>query len=268
MMPVWTERRAAAVAVLSYRNPPRNFLTFAALTELGEILRRMATDDTISVVVLRSEVPGYFVAHADLAELAELAAGPVPQARSWYTTMRLVETMPQPVIAAIDGQAWGGGVELALACALRWASESAHFALIETSLGIIPGAGGTQRLIRLVGRGDATEMVLSGEVVDAQRAQQIGLVGRIFAAEGFDEAVLAAAVTMARKPRAALAAAKRVLREGAELSVADAFRLEGRMFADLLVTPESVALQGDARRAYAAASDDEPVGFGPGRVVN
>ncbi len=261
-MSVWTERHEAAVAVLSYRNPPRNFLTFAALAELGEILRRIATDDTISVVVLRSEVPGYFVAHADLAELALLAAGSVPEARSWYTTMRLVETMPQPVIAAIDGQAWGGGVELALSCALRWASESAHFALIETSLGIIPGAGGTQRLMRLVGRGDATEMVLSGEAVDAGRARQIGLIGRVFATEGFDEAVLAAATRLARKPRAALAAAKRVLRDGAELGVTDAFRLEGAAFAELLATPESAALQERARHAYATAADDEPVHFG------
>lgn len=261
-MPVWTERHEAAVAVLAYRNPPRNFLTFDALEELGDILRRIAADETISVVVLRSEVPGYFVAHADLTELARLAAGPVPEARSWYTTMRLVETMPQPVIAAIDGQAWGGGVELALACALRWASESAHFALIETSLGIIPGAGGTQRLSRLVGRGDATEMVLSGEVVDAQRARQIGLAGRVFPAEGFDEAVLAAAATLARKPRAALAAAKRVLRDGAELSVTDAFRLEGAAFSALLASPESVVLQERARRAYVMAADNDPVSFG------
>lgn len=267
-MPVWTERREAAVAVLSYRNPPRNFLTFAALAELGEILRRIAEDDTISVVVLRSDVPGYFVAHADLDELARLAAGPVPQARSWYTTMRLVETMPQPVIAAIGGQAWGGGVELSLACALRWASDSAHFALIETALGIIPGSGGTQRLIRLIGRGDATELVLSGEVVEAHRAHQIGLVGRVFASESFDEDVLSAATAMARKPRAALAAAKRVLSEGAQLGVADAFRLEGTAFAELLATPESGALQERARHAYSVAADDEPVRFDTGRVVS
>lgn len=267
-MPVWTERREGAVAVLSYRNPPRNFLTFAALAELGEILRQISADDAISVVVLRSEVPGYFVAHADLEELARLAAGPVPEARSWYTTMRLVETMPQPVIAAIDGQSWGGGVELALSCALRWASAAAHFALIETSLGIIPGAGGTQRLIRLLGRGDATELVLSGEVVDAERAREVGLVGRVFATENFDEAVLAAATAMARKPLTALAAAKRVLRDGAELSIADAFRLEGATFADLLATPESVALQRHARHIYANAADDEPVRFGTDRMVN
>lgn len=260
-MSSWTEQRHSAVTVLSYCNPPRNFLTFAALAELGERLARLASDEGTSVVVLRSDVAGYFVAHADLDELATLASGPVPEARAWYSTMRLIETMPQPVIAAVDGQAWGGGVELSLACTLRWASTEAHFALIETALGIIPGSGGTQRLVRLIGRGVATDLVLSGDVISASRAHDIGLVSRLLDPEGFDDAVLAAATDMATKPRAALAAAKRVLQEGSQLAMSEALKLEGTTFGELLGSAESAELQARARNAYAAAPDDGHIRF-------
>ncbi|WP_432968848.1 enoyl-CoA hydratase/isomerase family protein [Dactylosporangium sp. CA-233914] len=260
-MSLWTERRNGAVATLSYANPPRNFLTFAALAELETRLVDIAQDDTVHVVVLRSDVDGYFVAHADLDELSRLASGPVPEAAAWYTAMRQIERMPQPVVAAIDGQAWGGGVELALACTMRWASRRSDLALIETSLGIIPGAGGTQRLIRLVGRGVATDLVLSGAALRADAVQAIGLVSRVFDTDDFDDRVHAAAIALATKPREALVAAKRVMREGSTLDTSSAMRLEGHEFARLLATPESLRLQADARRRYAETPASERVWF-------
>ncbi len=212
-MSLWNLERAHGVVELAFDNPPRNFLTFAALEELGARLSELAADPDAAVIVLRSADPERFIAHADLDELRRLADGPVPEARAWYTTMRLIETMPQPVIAAIDGQAWGGGLELSLACTLRWASPRAHFSAIETALGIIPGAGGSQRLLRLIGRGPATDLVVTGLRVDAARALQLGIVSRVFV-DDFDAELRAAAVELARMPRAAIAAAKRVMREG------------------------------------------------------
>ncbi len=259
-MSLWKIERAHGVVELVYDNPPRNFLTFAALEELGTRLAALATDPDAAVIVLRSADRERFIAHADLAELRRLADGPVPEARAWYTTMRLIETMPQPVIAAIDGQAWGGGLELALACTLRWASPRAHFSAIETALGIIPGAGGSQRLLRLIGRGPATDLVVTGLRVDAARALQLGIVSRVFV-EDFDAELRAAAEELARMPRAAIAAAKRVMREGAELGQGEALRLEGATFGELLATPDSLRLQEAARERYAAADAGSAVDF-------
>ncbi|MCR1784120.1 enoyl-CoA hydratase/isomerase family protein [Nocardioides carbamazepini] len=259
-MSLWNLERSDGVVELVYDNPPRNFLTFAALEELGTRLTELADDPDTAVIVLSSADTERFVAHADLDELSRLADGPVPEARAWYTTMRLIETMPQPVIAAIDGQAWGGGLELSLACTLRWASPRAHFSAIETALGIVPGAGGSQRLIRLIGRGPATDLVITGLRVDAARAAQLGIVSRVFTGD-FRAEVLAAATELARLPRAAVAAAKRVVREGAELGLSDALRLEGGAFGELLATPESLRLQQAARERYAASATGDPVGF-------
>lgn len=259
-MPLWNLTRSGGVVELVYDNPPRNFLSFAALAELGTHLGLLAEDPDAAVVVLASADPEHFIAHADLDELRLLSNGPVPEARAWYTTMRLIETMPQPVIAAIDGQAWGGGLELSLACTLRWASPRAHFSAIETALGIIPGAGGSQRLIRLIGRGPATDMVVTGLRVDAAHAERLGIVSRVFRGD-FRTEVLAAANEVAALPLAAVAAAKRVVREGGELDLAAALRLEGSTFGELLATPESQDLQRAARERYAAAPDGVPVGF-------
>ncbi|GAA1529319.1 enoyl-CoA hydratase/isomerase family protein [Nocardioides humi] len=260
-MPLWNLERAGGVVELVYDNPPRNFLTFAALEELGAHLSDLADDPDAAVIVLASADEDRFIAHADLDELGRLADGPVPEARAWYTTMRLIETMPQPVVAAIDGQAWGGGLELALACTLRWAGPRAHFSAIETALGIIPGAGGSQRLIRLIGRGPATDLVITGLRVDADHAARLGIVSRVLTGD-FRAEVRASAAALADLPRAAVAAAKRVLREGAELGLSDALRLEGGAFGELLATPESLRLQQAARERYARAAAGDQVGFG------
>ncbi|XRQ09108.1 enoyl-CoA hydratase/isomerase family protein [Actinomadura welshii] len=264
-MTMWTRKDGDGVAVLTYRNPPRNFLTFAALEELDAELARLETDPDISVVMLTSGVPGYFVAHADLDELAELSRGPVPRARIWYTAMRRIERLPQPVIAAIDGQAWGGGLELSLACTLRWASADAHFSLLETALGIIPGAGGTQRLARLIGPGRAADVVLSGDVLTAEQARTAGIVERVLPTPVFQTEALRLAHRMASRPAAALAAAKRALIEGSRLPLTEGLRLEAGLFAERLASPESRELQQDARRRYTEAADDDRITFGDRR---
>lgn len=252
-MPLWSLERSEGVALLRYDNPPRNFISFAGLAELEQALERLAGDEQVRVVLLASALPGCFAAHADLDELAQLAGGPPPEARHWYTAFRALERIPQPVLAAVDGQAWGGAVELMLACTLRVASERAHLRMVEIDLGIIPGAGGTQRLTRLVGPGRAADLVLSGRVVEAAEAQALGLVERVLPADGFEQRALAFARELAAKPAAALRDAKRAIVEGGRAELRDGLRLEAELFAGLLRSDESRARQESARAQYAAA---------------
>ncbi|MGV9928367.1 enoyl-CoA hydratase/isomerase family protein [Nocardia rhamnosiphila] len=250
----WDATVVGRVGVLAYSNPPFNFLTFAAMAELDDRLAAMGTDDNVHVVLLRSSTPDYFAAHADLADLDRLTTGSLPEAKAFHQGLERIETIPQPVIATIDGQAWGGGLELALACTLRWASERAHFRMLETSLGMIPGAGGTQRLPRLIGPAFAAEMILCGETWTAEHALQVGLVGRVLPHHEFDRRALDTATGMATMPRQALAGAKKALREGAGMALKDALRLEGRICADLLATDTSATLRSSALESYRAAS--------------
>ena len=167
-----------SIALVTFVRPPRNLMSMSAMTELEGVLSGLATEESVNVVVITGGVPGYFIAHADLDDLIRLGRGePVEgDPLSWSRTFALMDTMPQPVVAAINGQAGGGGCELALACTLRVASESAHFGQPEVSVGIIPGAGGTQRLPRLIGPGRAAELILSARVIVADEAERIGLV--------------------------------------------------------------------------------------------
>lgn len=142
-MTMWTvDRRAGGVAVATFARPPRNLMSFAAMTELEQVLLALAADDEIAIVVLTGGVPGYFVAHADLDDLRAIGQGqPVEgDPSSWGRTLALLGTMPQPVIAAVNGQAWGGGCELSLASTMRVVARSGHFAQPEVNVGIIPGA--------------------------------------------------------------------------------------------------------------------------------
>jgi enoyl-CoA hydratase/carnithine racemase len=252
---LWRLERHERAALLRFDNPPRNFLTFAAFAELEAQLEQLALDEGVSVVVLASAVPGYFAAHADLDELTRLQDGPLPEARSWYTAMRALERLPQPVVALLSGQVWGGGLELALACDLRLALPGTHLRLPEIDLGFIPGAGGTQRMLRLLGPACTAELVMTGRVVEQQEAARLGLV------RGVDDVDAAWQLigVISRKSRAALMAAKRVIREGAELPLREGLRLEGGEFANLLGADEARALVTSARAAYAAAAPSEHV---------
>jgi len=252
---LWNVVRHDRIAVATFVRPPRNFMSFAAMTELESVLRELGDDDEVNVVVLTGGVPGYFVAHADLDDLRALGSGQAVEGdpASWGRAFALLDSIPQPVIAANNGQAWGGGCELSLACTMRVAAASAHYAQPEVNVGIIPGAGGTQRLPRLVGAGRAAELVLSGRVVGAEEAVAIGLVNAVLPDEGFVDAVVAWARPMADKPRGALAAAKRAVVEGMKLSLADGLALEGRLFFELQRGGEALDLQRRALDRYDAA---------------
>jgi enoyl-CoA hydratase len=236
-------------------------MAMATMGELESLLREVAEDESITVLVLTGGVPGYFVAHADLDDLAALGRGDQVEGDpgSWSRAFELLASMPQPVVAAVNGQAWGGGCELALACTMRIAAASAHFAQPEVAVGIIPGAGGTQRLPRAVGPGKAAELVLSGRVIDSAEAERIGLVQKVLPDDGFVDAALAWAGQIAARPRHAVVAAKQALVQGVQLPLADGLRLEGRLFLECQLRPETVGLEERAAEREQAAPPDQRV---------
>lgn len=262
---LWTLEHHGVVAVATFRRPPRNFMSFVALEELEALLGELTKRDDVSAVVVTGGTPGYFAAHADLDDLVRLGRGqPVEgDPLTWHRTLGLIESMPQPVIAAVNGQAWGGGCELALACTLRLASRSAHFSQPEVALGIIPGAGGTQRLPRLVGPGKAAAMVLTGRVLSAEAAFDLGLVEAVLPDDDFLAHVLEWLEPLATKPRSALVAAKRAMVEGLALPLEEGLRVEGRLFVECQTGEEALTLETAMLARYDMTPPDQPVALDP-----
>jgi enoyl-CoA hydratase/carnithine racemase len=149
--------------------------------------------------------------------------------------------MPQPTVAAIDGQAWGGGCETSLACTMRIGSTRAHLGQPEVAVGIIPGAGGTQRLPRLVGGGRGAELCLSGRIVGAEEAERIGLLNAVLPVDGFREAAIEWCGQISRHPAPAVFAAKRAVVDGLRGSLDDGLRLEGQLFLELNASDDAKA---------------------------
>jgi len=236
-----TIRYAAAdgVATVTLDRPDvLNAMNEPMRRELTECFTRLAVDDAVRVVVLAGAGERAFSAGADIREFVQ---PPVPvrfrEERKRVDFRAVMDRCPQPMIAAIRGYALGGGLELALACDIRIAAEDAQLGLTEISLAIIPGGGGTQRLPRLVGRGKALEMILTGARIGAPEALRIGLVERVVP----PGEVLAAAQELARALAArapvALRYAKEAVVKGLELPLAEGLRLENDL-ATLLRTTE------------------------------
>ena len=212
-----------------------------------------AEDAGARAVVVTGAGEKVFVAGADIEHMSEMST---PEALAYAETghdlCRQVTEFPAPVIAAVNGYAFGGGCELALACDLRVASERALVGQTEIDLGIVPGWGGTQRLPRLVGDELARRMIFFGERVDASDANEYGLVGEVVAHDELDDRVDEMAADLAAKPRHALAAAKDALNATHESDLSSGLAYERRTFAGLFGTP-------DQREGMAAfAEDREP----------
>jgi enoyl-CoA hydratase len=177
-------RDGAVATVTIDRQDALNALDQPTLTELRDALAELAEDASTRALVLTGAGDRAFLAGADIKAMAEMD---VDQARAWgalgHETAALLETMPKPTIAAVNGFALGGGCELALACDVRYAATTAKLGQPEVSIGIIPGWGGTQRLPRVVGIGAAKELIMTGRLVDADEALRIGLVNAVFTPE-------------------------------------------------------------------------------------
>jgi enoyl-CoA hydratase len=240
----WTVDVVDRIAILSFVRPPKNLMSLAGMIELAELLQGFVerTDD-VTVVVLTGGVDGYFVAHADVEELAARGRGDEvggdPEA--WARALATLESMPQPTVAAIDGQAWGGGCEMALACTMRVATERAHIGLPEVSVGLIPGSGGSQRLPRLIGPAFGAELCLTGRIVKAEEALRIGLVNALLPAENFLAEIQRWCGRITRNPPAAVFAAKRAVVDGLRLPINDGLQLEAGLFAVANASPQAQA---------------------------
>ena len=240
----WNVDIADRIAVLTFTRPPSNWMSIAAMTELADALDEIAgrTSD-VTVVVLTGGVDGYFIAHADLDDLASLGRGESVEGdpRAWRRALSTLESMPQPTVAAIDGQAWGGGCETALACTVRLGSERAHLGQPEVTVGLIPGAGGTQRLPRIVGPAVGAELCITGRVLHADEALHVGLLNAVLPTDGFLDHALRWCGQITRNPAAAVFAAKRAVIDGLRLPLDEGLRLESRLFREVNASPEARA---------------------------
>ncbi|MGE7138480.1 enoyl-CoA hydratase/isomerase family protein [Luteibacter sp. NPDC031894] len=222
-----------AVRTITVNRPDKlNALNRETIGELTLAFRQTAQDDAVRVVVLTGAGEKAFVAGADISEMT--AWSPVQAqaaSRAGQDLMLTIERLGKPVIARIPGYALGGGMELAMACHLRIASDKARFGQPEIGLGLIPGFGGTQRLTRLTGRGAALELCLLGQQVDAARAERLGLVTRVVAAEELDATVDAMADQLAAAAPLALKGILDTVIEGGECAIDQGLAFETQGFA-------------------------------------
>lgn len=220
------------VALLTINRPDKlNALNIATRRELAEALDTLRDDQEVRVVILTGAGEKAFVAGADINEFAGRSAveqRAVMKAKSIFTA---AEEFPKPLIAMINGFCLGGGCELALACDLRIASEKARFGQPEINLGIIPGGGGTQRLTRLIGEGKAMQMILTGEMINAQEAHRLGLVNEVYALEDLTAKTFELANRIAEKSPIALAMAKAAVKNAARTALQAGLDAEIDLFA-------------------------------------
>ena len=232
------------VALITVNRPAvLNAISFQVLDTLRRMLLSLQADATVRAIVITGAGEKSFIAGADINELARQT--PVTGrdvARAGQGVFTLVETLGKPVIAAINGYALGGGCELALACTIRLAADTAKFGQPEINLGIIPGYGGTQRLPRLVGAGRALEMMLTGVPISAAEALRIGLVNRVVPAAELLPTAKALAAQLAAQPPIAIRYILEATHRGLGMTLADGLALEATLFG--LVTATSDMREG------------------------
>ncbi|MEZ4506133.1 MAG: enoyl-CoA hydratase-related protein [Thermomicrobiales bacterium] len=230
-MAIEVERRGAIAVVTMSRPEALNAFNNEQLVSLAETFDLLAADGSVRAVVLTGAGDRAFAAGADIKEMKDLdGVGGLAFGRAGHRATRAVEELPQPVIAAVNGFALGGGCELALAADIRLASENAVFAQPEVTLGIPPGWGGSQRLPRLVGPGMAAELILTGRRVKADEALRIGLVNAVYPLDRLmDEAVKMAESIAANSPLA-VRSAKQLMRLAFNGQTIDGLDSEARAF--------------------------------------
>ena len=231
-----------AIAVLTINRPKAlNALNVDTLTELSTVFDELGRDSSVKVVILTGSGEKAFVAGADITQMKEFNTlegrrfGQLGQA-----TFRKLELLSQPVIAAVNGFALGGGCELAMACNIRLASENAKFGQPEVTLGLTAGFGGTQRLPRLVGTGVASELLFTGDIIDAQEAYRIGLVNHVYPSDTLMEEALKLANRIAGRAPAAVQLSKSAIQRGVNMDLDSALAYEAEVFALTFSTQDQV----------------------------
>jgi enoyl-CoA hydratase len=229
------------IAIITFNRPEvRNALNYLAIDEAFEAARKAEADEAVRALILTGAGDKAFISGADIRELQQRNTLTELGERSNRRRVlaNLLETMPKPTIAAINGFATGGGLELAMACTLRIAADTARFGQPEINLGIMPGMGGTQRLPRLVGKGCAMELILTGDLIDAQEAYRIGLVNQVVPGSEMMSHAKELARKLASKSPIALKLAKDAINVGLNLSLTEGIEYEKKMFAILCGTDD------------------------------
>ena len=243
------------IATITVNRPDKlNALNSATISELGVAIDEAQARDDVGAVILTGAGRA-FVAGADISELnGQTPISATARSRKGQDVFRKFETSPKPTIAAINGFALGGGCELAMSCHLRIASEFAKLGQPEVKLGIVPGYGGTQRLPRLVGRGAALRLLLTGEIIDANEAFRLGLVDQVVPAAQLIETVITLLTAMIGNAPLALAGCIEILDRGQNVSLEEALRIESDAFGMLSSTE-------DVREGMQAFLDKRPPTF-------
>jgi enoyl-CoA hydratase len=232
-------REGAVLTITINRPKVLNALNAQTMTELDAAMREADRDREVRAVVLTGAGDRAFVAGADIGELSvQSPVGGRDHARSGQAVLDRIERLGKPVIAAVNGFALGGGCELAMACTIRIAADTARFGQPEINLGLIPGYAGSQRLPRLVGRGRALELLLTGNPISADEACRIGLVNRVVPAADLQREALALAQSLAAKAPIAVRYILDAVRAGAEMPLAEAQDHEATLFGLIATTAD------------------------------
>src|SRR5213593_2547468 len=220
------------IARITINRPEKlNALDRQTMQEIDRVVAAAGDDPSVGVLIVTGAGERAFVAGADIGELSsQTPVEGTAYARAGQAVLSRLERLGKPSIAAINGYALGGGLELAMACTLRLAAESAKLGQPEVALGIIPGYGGTQRLSRLVGAGRALELILTGEPINAREAQRIGLVNRVLAPAELLPAAESLARTILTRGPLALRYALQAVHEGAQMTLDEGLSMEAALF--------------------------------------
>ena len=228
---ILVERRDRVAIITINRPEKRNALNIQTRAEGAAALDELRDDDSVRAVIFTGAGDKAFIAGADIAEFAGRTALQQRAIMLERGLFNAVDSFPKPVIAMVNGYCLGGGCELALACDIRIASNTASFGQPEINLGIIPGGGGTQRLTRLVGEGKAMEMILSGEIINAEEAFRYGLVNHVVPADHLEQKTMEIANRIAEKSPIALRLAKEAVKLASRANLDEGLRREVDLFA-------------------------------------
>jgi enoyl-CoA hydratase len=228
------------IAVLKFNRPKAlNAVNPDVFVEMNDALDRINAGKTAKVLILTGEGEKAFVAGADIAHMVNLSPLQLKEfSRNGQDLLFRLEKLPIPVIACVNGFALGGGCEIAMACDFIYASENAKFGQPEITLGVIPGFGGTQRLPRLVGKAMAKELCMTGGMINAQEAKDLGLVNRVFPKDKLWEETMKTARAIALKGKVALKAVKECIQRGMDVDLANGCYMESEAFGLIATSPD------------------------------
>ena len=228
------------IAILKVNRPKvLNALNRATLLEIQRALKELEKDPGVRVLIITGEGEKAFVAGADISEMAPMNPKEALEfSKLGHKTLSLLEDFPCPVIAAVNGYALGGGLELVLACDIILASENARLGLPEVTLGICPGFGGTQRLPRLIGKARAKELIFTGEMIDAKKAYEYGIVNKVVPQDKLLDEAKEIARKIAKNGPLAVRTAKRLVEMGLETSLRNGEAMEMEAWANLFATED------------------------------